>query len=188
MDDQPLQPEHRPYPPAPPADPRFERPGHDPYAAAFGQVSDPKTAKKRLLVPGLFIILLGVLNLLPGGGCSAVGLLMASIPDTDLEQMAKQSDPKQWDELQRQGHGVGTLKAIYLWGGLGCGLGSLVAALAAFVGGGCMIAGRSLLLCSLGALAAIFSPGGFGLLGLGIGIWAFVVLFREDVRAAFRGA
>jgi hypothetical protein len=38
----------------------------------------------------------------------------------------------------------------------------------------------------MGALAAILSPGGFGILGLVVGIWAFVVILNEDVRAAFR--
>ena len=37
-------------------------------------------------------------------------------------------------------------------------------------------------------LAVILSPGGCGLVGLAVGIWAFVVLLSEDVRTAFRAA
>jgi hypothetical protein len=169
----PGEPSQRPLPP-------------DPYAAAFGSTSDPKKAKGRLLVPGILIILVGLLNLLPGIGCGSIGLMMNTIPDSQMDQMAAQHDPQGWKDAQKEGYTAQSLKNIYLYSGLSVAGFSLFMMLLAVVGGGCMIAGRSMLLCSIGALAAILSPGGFGLLGLAVGIWALVVLLSEDVRAAFR--
>jgi hypothetical protein len=184
MSNDPIQPERSPlpYPGNAPDGP----PQVDPYAAAFSPASDPKQAKGRLMVPGIFLILVGLMNLVPGIGCTSFGMMMHDIPDAEFEKMVKQQNPQQWDQLQKEGYTVQSLKNIYYYFGLGVGVASLVLGLLTIVGGGCMIAGRSFFLCSMGALAAIFSPGGCGLLGLAIGIWAFVVLFREDVRNAFR--
>jgi hypothetical protein len=179
MSDDPMQSERRPPLPYP------GEPSRDPFNPP---AADPRAAKKRLLVPGIFVILIGLLNLVPGVGCVGIGLAMNNMPDAEMERLAKQHDAEQWEEVQKEGYTVRSLKNIYLYSGLGCGGVSVLLALVALVGGGCMIAGRSLFLCSMGALAAILSPGGFGILGLAVGIWAFAVILNEDVRAAFRAA
>jgi hypothetical protein len=181
MSDDPIRPDRGPPPEGTPR----SQPG-DPYDAAFGQQRDPKAAKGRLMVPGILIILVGLLNLVPGFGCVAIGLSMSKLPDAELEKAAQQYDAKGWEDAKKQGYTVQSLKDIYLYGGLGCGGGSLLFALLSLIGGTCMIAGRSMFLCVIGALSAMLSPGGFGLLGLAVGIWALVVLLSEDVRAAFR--
>jgi hypothetical protein len=186
MSDAPIQPENRP-PPFPDAAPRT-RPAVDPYAEAFGQASDPKKAKSRLMVPGIFIVLVGLLNLVPGFGCMGIGFAMSSFADDDLEKILRQQNPQQWEQVKQQGYDVHWYKAFYLYSGVGIGIVSLLLTLATLIGGGCMIAGRSMFLCVVGALAAIVSPGGCGLLGLAIGVWALMVLLSEDVRAAFRAA
>jgi hypothetical protein len=181
MSDAPIQPERRPplpYPGEPPRDP-FNPPA-----------ADPQAAKKRLVVPGIFVILIGLMNLLPGSCCVGFGLMAQSLPDAQLEAESKKwSSPEEFEQAKKQGQDpVKTAKAVYLYGGIGVGVVSALLLLVALVGGGCMMAGRSLFLCSMGALAAILSPGGFGLLGLAVGVWAFVVILNEDVRAAFRAA
>jgi hypothetical protein len=178
MSDAPIQPERRPPLPYP------GEPHHDPFNPP--PPADPHAAKKRLVVPGIFVILIGLMNLLPGGCCTAIGVMMSDVPDSQLEAAARQHDARQWEEAQKEGYTVQSLKNIYLYSGLTVGGVSLLLTLVALVGGGCMIAGKSLFLCSMGALAAILSPGGFGLLGLAVGIWAFAVILNEDVRAAFR--
>jgi hypothetical protein len=184
MSNDPLQP---PPPPLPhPGEPGYPAPGHDPYTPVFGESSDPKKAKGRLLVPGVLIVLIGILNLVPGIGCTSIGLIMNSFSDAQMEQLVKQGNPEQWPELQRQGYDGQAFKNIYLYSGLSVGGLSVFLCLVTLVGGGCMIAGRGYLFCALGALGALLSPGGCGLLGFAIGIWALVVLFSEDVRHAFR--
>src|SRR5581483_4771652 len=100
------------------------------------------------------------------------------VRDADLEEAYTQRLGKEtWEQTKKEGHDVAWVKRVILYWGIGCGVYSALVALAAVIGGGCMVAGRSLLLCSIGALAAILSPGGCGILGLVVGIWAMVVLF-----------
>lgn len=178
MSNDPIQPSYSPLPyPDEPARDAFNPP----------PVTDPKAAKKRLLVPGIFVIVIGIMNLLPGSCCLGFGLMAQSIPDAQLEQETKKYAQGDLDKAKKQGQDpVAMAKGIYLYGGIAASIVSGLLLIVALVGGGCMVAGRSLLLCSMGALAAILSPGGFGILGLAVGIWAMVVLFSEDVRAAFR--
>jgi hypothetical protein len=180
MSDDPIQSERRPplpYPGEPPGDSNKPPP------------ADPRAVKKRLVVPGVFVILIGLMNLLPGGCCVGIGLMAQNIPDAQLEAESEKWSPGEFEKAKQQGQNpVAQAKAVYLYGGIGVGVVSALLLLVALVGGGCMMAGRSLFLCAMGALAAILSPGGFGILGLAVGIWAFVVILNEDVRAAFRAA
>ncbi len=92
MSNDPLQP---PPPPLPHlGEPGYPAPGHDPYTPVFGESSDPKKAKGRLLVPGVLIVLIGILNLVPGIGCTSIGLIMNSFSDAQMEQLVKQNDPR----------------------------------------------------------------------------------------------
>jgi hypothetical protein len=186
MSDAPIQPERRPlpFPGEPP-----ERSYPDPYQLPRPPV-DAKAAKGRLFIPGIFVILIGLMNLLPGTCCISFGLFAQTIPDSQIEAESKrmQGEAEYERAKKQQGDPVKMAKGIYLYGGIGALVISVLLLLVAAVGGGCMIAGRSMFLCSMGALAAILSPGGFGLFGLGVGIWAFVVLFSEDVREAFRAS
>jgi hypothetical protein len=179
MSNDPIQPERRPLP-YPGELPR------DPYNPP-SLTGDPKAAKKRLLVPGIFVILIGVMNLVPGGCCLSIGLMAQTVPDATIEQAATKRSPGEMEKARQQGQDpIAMAKGFYFYGGIGVSVVSVLLMLLAMVGGGCMIAGRSLFLCSMGALAAILSPGGFGVLGLAVGIWAMVVLFNEEVRTAFR--
>jgi len=184
MSNDAFQPEPGPMPP--PGAPVPPPPGHDPYAAAFGPTTDPKKAKARLIAPGIMLILIGLLNLLPGFGCVAMGTFLSNQSDAQIEQAAKQWNAAQWEEAKKQGYTAQWYKDFYLYSGWSVGVASGLLALLTLAGGGCMIAGRSLFMCSIGALAAILSPGGCGILGLVVGIWAMVVLFSEEVRTALR--
>src|SRR5260370_36428268 len=106
MSDDPIQPERRaplPYPGEPSRDP------YNPPAA------DPKAAKKRLVVPGIFVILIGLMNLLPGSCCVGFGLMAQNIPDAQLEEGTKSwGAAGDLEKARQQGQNpVAPAKAIY---------------------------------------------------------------------------
>src|SRR5260370_28549413 len=104
-----IQPDRRPLPyPG-------ERP--DPYDPPRLS-GDSQAAKRRLLVPGIFVILIGLMNLLPGVFCISIGLMAQTIPDAQLEEETKKhSSPGDLARARQTGQDpVAMAKGIYLYG------------------------------------------------------------------------
>jgi hypothetical protein len=145
-------------------------------------------AKERLFLPGLFLLIVGVLNLLAGG----YFLLSASVvARADMEQVWENYSPEQKDRLKKAGYDkerfLDLMERIMPFFQGGSALASLFG-IVTILGGVSMIRMRARGLAITGSvLAAIpcLSPLGCCLLGEGIGIWCLVVLFNSDVIAAF---
>jgi hypothetical protein len=148
--------------------------------------------RERISLPGIFLAVVGGINVLAAGLLLMTGNQASQISPDDFEkQLQSQFSPEQrqqWEDLKRQGWTAEKLlevlkKGAFAWGGvaLGCGLVTVL-------GGIRMAQTRSYGLAMTGAiLAAIpfLSPLGCCLIGEAVGIWALVVLFNSDVQAAF---
>jgi hypothetical protein len=149
-----------------------------------------EAAKQRTSVPGILLIILGVLNLL-GGAYFVFNGIVAMTPMG--KQMAKaqmeQMNPQQKQEMEKMGwsmdsliSGVGSGYAVV--GGIG-----IVVAILTIVAGAMMRGLRGYVLaviCSILVCLPFISFPGCCLIGQIFGIWSLVVLLSPDVRSAFR--
>ena len=148
---------------------------------------DPQAIKGRVTAPAIFLIVVGVLNLLAGGNMVREGIPMKTNPAAVVAEAEKQWTDEQKDQMQKLGwspEGIIDVTAnVCLWGG---GLAVLVGILG-IAGGARMLALRSYGLGVTGAiLTAIPCVSPCCLLGQIAGIWALIVLLNSDVRSAFR--
>jgi hypothetical protein len=145
-----------------------------------GQAADEATGGNPLLLPGIFMIVTGVINLLFGLGGVMVGITFANMPEAELQKALEQQDPQQRAELEKQGIGVKELRQIYVYGGGGGGALWLVCSLLTVIGGACMCArkarGLAILSAVVTAVPCVTSP--CCLFGLPVGIWSLVVLLQ----------
>src|SRR5262245_60418665 len=151
--------------------------------------------KERVQLPGIFLLVGGVVNLL------FAGFLLVSIGRVyfidkerlkdELENYWKQMDDKQKKQLEDAKIGKAEFFELIerilngiVWGGaVAVGIGVVTT-----LGGGMMLRMRGRGLASLGcALVAIpfIAPLGCCLFGAAVGIWCLVVLLNPDVAAAF---
>jgi hypothetical protein len=137
-----------------------------------------------VVLPGLFLLLIGVLDLLAGLGLLGLGYVLLTAHADQLRFL---------EHKRAEGEPVSknawTAADIQFYGTLVCfatGVASAIIAFPVMVGGSAMARGRSWGGSVFAALLAMISPGGFGLLGLIAGIWALAVLFNSDVRQSFR--
>lgn len=148
----------------------------------------PPTETSKITVPGTLMIGTGVLNLLLGLGMCLMGFLFYNMPEAQLEQAMKQQSEQQREALKEKGIGINQLRDIYVYGGGVGGAVSLVGSLLIITGGICMVMrkarGLAIFAALVTAIPCFNSP--CCLFGVPIGIWALVVLFSPDVRAAFR--
>jgi hypothetical protein len=151
---------------------------------------DDSAARGRVTLPAIFLLIVSVLNLLAGLLLMAEGIFMKQGgPDVEA-QMQKQwedMDPKQRDELEKQGWSARDLLVvvanIFLGGG---GLTAVVGVLTLF-GSIRMLSLHSYGLAMFGAiLTAIPFVTPCCLIGQIAGIWAILILLNPDVRKAFR--
>ncbi len=160
---------------------------------------EPPAIRDRTAIPGMLLLIVGLLNLLFPLRLAFVAIQTAQMTDEQMEQMEQNLEQnleqlrqnpsfrealEQFqvpppEELRRR-----TLLSCSVWAGI-----SLVAALLVIVAGLRMRALRSFGLVVMGALTAcIPCVTCSGCCGLGeiAGVWALVVLFNPEVRQAFR--
>lgn len=150
--------------------------------------------RDRVSMPGIFLAVVGVLNLVIAGVLIVQSVQLQKIPVAEFEKAIEQGQKdwneqqkEGWKELQRQGWTPAKLQDAMIKGGLAWGA---VAALVGFLGllGGIRMAGlRSYGLAILAAVLTaipVLSP--CCLLGQVVGIWALIVLLNSDVHAAFK--
>ena len=145
----------------------------------------------RTTLPGIFLIIVAVLNLLLGCGAGFVAFMFSQIPHADLVKVFNDLPADQRDALKQIDiTGPEDLRNMYVRGGTVLGVAWGLAALPALLGGSLMCARRARGLAIFGAILAalpLISPSACPcIFGMAIGIWALVVLFSADGKAAFR--
>jgi hypothetical protein len=154
-------------------------------------------AMERVKLPGVFLIAVGVLNLLVALAQTGGTIYFASQSADEMytiqleryqqlgksmpffKEMAKEMRKKKPDELKTQSVSLNAVTAIAL----------IVAALVVILGGIRMIQLRSYGLCILAAIVAsvpCISPTCCCGVGALVGIWSIVVLLTPQVRMMFR--
>jgi uncharacterized ion transporter superfamily protein YfcC len=172
-------------------------PPGEPFPGSSGQVPGSsevldQRARQKVTLPAIFLIIIAVLNLLPGGYFVVNGIFVNTLSDEQMEKQLKaqnQLSKAQLDELQQKGYTISDIKRIAVYLCLGLGGAALVAALVMIVGGIRMLQMKSYGLAVFASvLAAVPCLSGLACCGMGeiVGIWSIVVLLQNDVRSAFR--
>jgi hypothetical protein len=158
-------------------------------------------ARDRVRLPAIFLIVIGVMNLLfsllPGGGAIGVAMMSAD----NLHQMVvnqyktmEKDNPQSplfgnmVKELNKQDPQAFKTSAVVQYGLLGGA--EFIGALVVIIGGMRMLQMRSYGLCILASIVAsvpCVSPTCccFGISGI-VGLWSIIVLLSTNVRMAFR--
>jgi hypothetical protein len=151
-----------------------------------GHEVQPATGSK-ITVPGVLMIVTGVVNLLVALVGFGVGFTFQHMPREEFIKAYMQQNPEQRKQLEEQGWSIDDLLNIYVRGGYGVGAVGVLGGLLALIGGVCMLARKArglAILCALVTALPVTSP--CCLFGLPVGIWSLVVLLQGDVKAAFR--
>jgi hypothetical protein len=153
-------------------------------------------ARERASLPGIFLAVVGGLNLVIGGILLISGVQIQKLPPDEFRRAFEkaqedwsETQKEQWKELERQGWTIDKLRDVSIKGCIGWGVVGLVTGLIGLLGGIRMAGLRSYGLAVFGAILSaipVISPLGCCLIGEVVGIWALVVLFSSDVHAAFK--
>jgi hypothetical protein len=144
-------------------------------------------------LPGIFLIVVAILNLLFALGCFGFGFGYSQVSPNQVEEIEKTMQQSEWqkknlEEMKKVGWKMQDILNIYVYGGYTGGALGLLTSLLILLGGIQMLRMRSYGLALFSAiLAAVpcLSGSACCCLGEGIGIWALVVLLNPEVRAAF---
>jgi hypothetical protein len=151
--------------------------------------------RDKVSLPGIFLIVVGVLNILAAAGEVWLGIWIRQVPDAEIERFlaeAEKNSPDAVKQLRDKIKEIGSLeqakeavaKQEFIYAA-----GHVVLALLTIFGGASMIRLRAYGLAVTGAIISAIpciSPMGCCLIGEVVGIWALVVLFNTDVNAAFK--
>jgi len=161
------------------------------YDAESYQPDQPERspAADRTSLPGIFLLIVGILNLLGGGWALFTGFQASALPPEELRKAMQQNpaQKQQLEELEKQGYTPEKLKSIAVGFYYGVGAAAAVVALIIIVGGIRMRSLQSYGLAVTGSILAMIpclSP--CCILGLPFGIWSLAVLMSQDVKSAFR--
>ena len=148
-----------------------------------------KPPSERTTLPGIFLIVVGVLNIIGGALVGLGGLTLANLPTEDLHKQMEKQNPGQLKDLEKQGVTIKQIQQWYGWGGYG-GLANVAVGLLIILGGIMLWTRKSYALALVGAVLAAIPVLSLSacpcIFGLGIGIWAMVVLSSAEGKAAFR--
>jgi hypothetical protein len=139
-------------------------------------------------VPGVFLIIIGILNALVAVYLLFIGFQVMNTPAADLERVISAQQRKQLQEMEKAGYTMEQIKQIVAGVYFGLGGVGAVAGLLILLGGVSLVTLRAYGLGITGAILAMIpciSPLACILVGVGIGIWALVVLLSADVRSVF---
>src|SRR5262245_24796273 len=70
----------------------------------YFQLADPAVARERVLFPGIFLLVVAVLNIFVALFLASGGIIYHTLPVNRVERMLAERDAKQWDEMQRNGY------------------------------------------------------------------------------------
>jgi hypothetical protein len=148
--------------------------------------------RERVQMPALFLIVIGVLNLLGGGYWLFNGIVALRTPVEEIKKQMAAGNPQsaaQLQQMKQMGWSLETIMAVTSYGFIGVGAGGILLALLTILGGVRMMQLRSYGLAILAALVAavpLLSTSACCCLGEAVGLWALIVLLNGDVRSAFR--
>jgi hypothetical protein len=145
-------------------------------------------ARNRVMAPAIFLIIMGVLNLVSALGCIPMGLICYALPPEMVEAQMKAQHPKEADQIKQSNMSVKDAVNLegHMW--IAGGVAGLLTGVPILIGGIGMLGCRWYYVAILGSVVAMISPAGCGCLFAGFvaGIWSLIVLMSEEVRAAFR--
>jgi hypothetical protein len=151
--------------------------------------------RERLRLAGIFLAVVGGLNVLLGGWVLLAGIQHMQMDEVQRKAELDEAWDKQSDDTKKKLEAAGydkewMRKVLDAVGPVGTGIGAvaLLAGILTTLGGIRMAKARSYGLAVTGAVLAIIpvvSCLGCVGLGQGIGIWALVVLLNRDAKAAF---
>jgi hypothetical protein len=197
----------RPPDPIRPADPTapidYPMPGPAPR-------SPNDAARDRVQLPGIFLLIIGLLNLLPGlfGGYQTATVWgttaedlhagqvkqlkdnqekMRKLPNEGFFKLIKEVTDKGLEQMEKVPPQELKNSTLMQYGG--ASLVVLLVALVQVLGGIRMLQLRSYVLCVIASLVSAIpcvSLSGCCCMGQAVGIWSLVVLLNSDVRSAFR--
>ncbi|MBY0231744.1 MAG: hypothetical protein K2W96_20855 [Gemmataceae bacterium] len=167
-----------------------------PYQGDMQPTGDPARARERAQLPGIFLIVLGVLNLVWVLAVGFYGFIFSSLTPERWAALVAQMPPEQraqFDKMEadlaKQGMTfIGVMRAagtfFLVTGGV-----ALLASVFIIIGGVLMVQLRGFGFCVFAAILTavpLVSGPACCCLGEAVGIWALVVLLSNDVRMAFR--
>lgn len=150
---------------------------------------DVSTARARVQLPAIFLIVVGALNLLGGAGAGFFGVQAGKVPPAEVERMMQQRDPARWQQMQQEGWTTEQVLQIYVYGGVGGAVANFLSGLLMIWGGARMLVLRAYGLAVFASvLAALPCISASACCGLGeiVGLWSVIVLAKPEVREAFR--
>jgi hypothetical protein len=149
-----------------------------------GRPADLAAARRRVGLPGLGLVLVGLVNTLAYGAALGFVLLLALGKATPPDPLKKWND----ERIEHQSPGVTYLAVNEFKDGTAIQLTvlaiGLVLGLCIIIGGFQMRGLRGFLNVLMSSVVALVLPPGL-VLGLPIGLWALVVLMNRNVREAF---
>jgi hypothetical protein len=167
----------------------YEPSGYTPELPPPDVGMDNRAIKDRVQLPAIFLIIVGVINLVLGVIAVGVGFAYSTIPPEQAEQILMQRDPEQVQTMKKMGLQMQDMLNLYVRGGYTGGVFGFLSCVLAVAGGARMLVlksyGLAVAASVVTAIPCISCSACCGL-GEGIGIWALVVLLNNDVRAAFR--
>lgn len=159
---------------------------------SYDPAPDPDAARGRVSVPGIMLVINGVINVLFTLGLLGVGVFAVAQPEEKIresQEMTKEMTKKMFPDVAVQDQDPAQIRmtqmAEFFGGGAVAGLASIIM----IVGGIQMsrLRGYGLaVFASILALIPCVSCGGCFALGQVAGIWALMVLANPEVRSAFR--
>ena len=151
-------------------------------------VPDAVAAKVR--IPAIFLIVVGVLNILGAGYWAFNGSIMLANPaqaNEQANQLSKAFNPNQEKDMKAAGIDPIQFTKSMGMGYVGLGIVGVLAALLTILAGVRMLSMKSRGLAIFGSVLALIPCISFmGCCGIGegVGIWSLVVLMSADVKAA----
>ena len=159
------------------------------YSSSVPSPKDIEYAQRRVQMPAIGLIVLGILNLLLAGILAFYGFGVSRIPLDQLEQMMQQQNAEALEELKSQGWDIADIRNMLIYGSFSWAGMNVLTALLVMVGSIRMLSLKSYglaILASLWTALPCVSCSGCCGLGLIVGIWALIVLLDAQVRAAFQ--
>lgn len=146
-------------------------------------------ARERVQLPGIFLIAVGVLNLLFALYIGFQGVLAGQLSEEQFKEMVwEKQDAKRREALEKEGITPEQMQRLTERIAFGAGGAELLASFLVVLGGVRMLQVRSFGLCVLASIVVAtpcLSPCGTCCVGNIVGIWALIVLMTPEVRTLF---
>jgi hypothetical protein len=144
---------------------------------------------EKLKPPAIGMICAAAVNLIAALFAFIVGLIYAAIPASEIEKILAQQQPENLRQFKNMGWSVQDIMNLYVYGGIGEGIAGIVSGIIGLIAGILMLRGKAFGFAVFGSIVMaipVISCSGCCGLGEAMGIWSLVILFNEEVKAAFQ--